>query len=290
MIMRHNLVGFLPLSVAACAILALAIWAARPANSSELVHFESIVYPPTPFKVKRAKERGIELEPKIGETITGYLNRPAGEGPFPAIILMHGCSGMGRWSGIWSRRLVEWGYVVLDMDSFGPRGIDKGVCFRTDHIAGPFSRALDAHGAKAFLATLPFVAPERIGVVGMSHGGMSVLQAINRSTTTRIDGEPFRAAVALYPSCDPNTQPNAPILILIGELDNWTDPKSCERYLAKLGRDHDVTLKIYPGAYHAFDIAGADWLVRGYYVVRYDREAAEDAIKKVRAFLGKYLE
>ena len=290
MIMRCLLVNFPLLSVAAGVILALAVWAAQPANSGELVHFESAVYPPTPFKVKRAEELGIELESKIGETIAGYLDKPDGEGPFPAIILMHGCGGMGRWNGIWSRRLVEWGYVVLEMDSFGPRGIEHGVCFRADHVAGPFSRALDAHGAKAFLATLPFVAPERIGVVGMSHGGMSVLQAINQSTTTKIDGEPFRAAVALYPSCDPNTRPNAPILILIGELDNWTDPKSCERYLDKLGRDHDVTLKIYPGAYHAFDISGVDLLVRGYYVVRYDRTAAKDAMKRMRAFLGKHLE
>ena len=288
--MRRRLVGFLPLSVAACAILALAVWAVQPANSGELVHFESAVYPPTPFKVKRAKEQGIKLEPKIGETITGYLGRPDGEGPFPAIILMHGCGGIRQWNGIWSRRLVEWGYVVLEMDSFGPRGIEHGVCFRADHLAGPFSRALDAHGAKAFLSTLPFVAPKRIGIVGWSHGGMSVLQAINRLTTTKIDSEPFRAAVALYPSCDPNTQPDAPILILIGELDNWTDPKSCERYLANLGRDHEVTLKVYPGAYHAFDSFGVDSLVRGYYVMRYDREAAEDAKKWVRAFLGKHLE
>lgn len=288
--MRQLFARFLSLSVAACAILTLAVWTARPANSSELVHFESAVYPPTPLKVKRAKERGIELEPKMGETITGYLYRPDGEGPFPAIILMHGCGGMARWNEIWFRRLVDWGYVVLDMDSFGPRGIEHGVCFKADHVAGPFSRALDAHGANAFLATLPFVAPKRIGILGMSHGGTSVLQAINRSTTTRIGGEPFRAALALYPSCDPNTQPDAPILILIGELDNWTDPKSCERYLAKLGRDHDVTVEVYPGAYHVFDIAGVNSLVRGHYILRYDREAAEDAIRRVRAFLGKHLE
>ncbi len=271
------------------AIVALDIPLTNAGSLGEPVFFESAVYPPTPFKVKKAKEQGVELETKAGATITGNLYRPDGTGAFPVVILMHGCGGMGRWNDVWRRRLVDWGYVVLDMDSFGPRGIENGVCFSSD-VAGPFSRALDAHGARSFLATLPFVAPKRIGVMGMSHGGMSVLQAINRSTTTKIDGEPFRAAVALYPSCDPNTRPDAPILILAGELDNWTDPKSCERYLAKLGRDHDVTLKVYPGAYHAFDVAGVDTLVRGHYVVRYDREAAKDAMKRMRAFLGKHLE
>ena len=96
--------------------------------------------------------------------------------------------------------------------------------------------------------------------------------------------------MALYPRCDPNTQPDEPILILTGELDNWLPPASCERYLAKLGSDHDVTLKVYPGAHHAFDIAGVDWLVRGHYVLRYDAEAAVDATKRVRAFLAKHLQ
>ena len=125
--------------------------------------------------------------------------------------------------------------------------------------------------------------------MGMSHGGMAALQAVNRTTTARVDGEPFRAAVALYPVCEPSTQPNAPVLILAGELDNWNDPASCARYLAKLGPDHDVTLKIYPGAHHVFDIAGVDLLWRGHFVMRYDREAADDAVKRIRAFLGKHL-
>ncbi len=103
-------------------------------------------------------------------------------------------------------------------------------------------------------------------------------------------GGPFQAAVALYPNCDPNTEPNAPILIPTGELDNVLDQTDCKRYLAKLGPDHDATLKVYPGAHHIFDIAGVDSLWRGHYVMRYDAEAAEDAKVRVRAFLAKHLQ
>ncbi len=271
------------------AIMALDVPLAVAGSLGEPVFFESAVYPPTPFKVKKAKEQGVELETKAGATITGNLYRPDGTGAFPVVILMHGCGGMGRWNDVWRRRLVDWGYVVLDMDSFGPRGIENGVCFSSD-VAGPFSRALDAHGARSFLATLPFVAPKHIGVMGMSHGGNSVLQAIDRSITAKVGGAPFQAAVALYPNCDPNTEPNAPILILTGELDNVLDQTDCKRYRAKLGPDHDVILKVYPGAHHIFDIAGVDSLWRGHYVMRYHPEAAEDAMKRVRAFLAKHLQ
>ena len=49
-----------------------------------------------------------------------------------------------------------------------------------------------------------------------------------------------------------------------------------------------MTLKIYPGAYHIFDIEGvdSDW---GGYIHRYDEAAAKDAFGRVRAFLRQHL-
>src|SRR5687768_2944287 len=62
--------------------------------------------------------------------IPATLLKPDGEGPFPAIVIMHDCSGLGpRSSGApwrWSRDLVEQGYVVLIPDSFSPRGFADG--------------------------------------------------------------------------------------------------------------------------------------------------------------------
>ena len=175
------------------------------------------------------------------------------------------------------------------MDSFSPRGLNHGVCYGSG-FAGPLSRALDAYGARAFLATLPFVAPNHVAVMGMSHGGNSVLKAIDSPITAKVGVEPFQAAVVLYPNCDPNTEPNAPILILTGALDNVLDQTDCPRYLAKFGADHDVNLKVYPGAYHIFDIPGVDTLSRGHYVLRYHAEAANDAEVRIRAFLAKHLQ
>src|SRR5215813_4228834 len=66
------------------------------------------------------------------------LLKPDGAGPFPAVVIMHDCSGLGpRSSGApdrWGKELLSQGYVVLIPDSFTTRGHPAGVC-TTPHEA-----------------------------------------------------------------------------------------------------------------------------------------------------------
>jgi dienelactone hydrolase len=66
------------------------------------------------------------------EQIPATMLKPEGPGPFPAVVIMHDCSGLGpRSSGApirWARELVEKGYVILMPDSFTARGHASGVC------------------------------------------------------------------------------------------------------------------------------------------------------------------
>src|SRR5512137_2854507 len=66
------------------------------------------------------------------DQLPATLIKPDGAGPFPAIVIMHDCSGLGpRSSGApmrWAQELVPQGYVVLVPDSFSPRGFSDGVC------------------------------------------------------------------------------------------------------------------------------------------------------------------
>jgi poly(3-hydroxybutyrate) depolymerase len=62
--------------------------------------------------------------------LVGLLRRPDGAGPFPAVVLLHGCGG--NWRGMdtrWGARFVRWGYVALSIDSYGPRGIKMFAAF-----------------------------------------------------------------------------------------------------------------------------------------------------------------
>ncbi len=256
----------------------------------EVLEFESVAYtyPPSPLKVRQAKKLGIPVETNTEPSIrlTGYLAKPAGEGPSPAVVLMHGCAGVTEQQSVWSNRLVDWGYVVLSVDSFTPRG-EKHICGRRD-VVPTWLRVLDAYGAKRYLSTRSSVDPARIAVMGTSLGGNVVLDAIKQSTSAGLAMKPFRAAVALYPECETPEPINTPTLVLIGGDDQWASADECVRYVDRLPPPHEMTLRVFAGAHHVFDHPGIDMVELGK-INRYHPEAAEQAIEMIRALFSERL-
>src|SRR5258705_11347691 len=204
------------------------------------------------------------------EWIPIQIQKPDGPGPFPAVVIMHDCSGLGPSSsgapGRWARELVGRGYVVLMPDSFTTRGFPAGLCTNPSprrNDGGPSPRVAAAYAALAHLRTLPFVDGSRVGLMGGSHGGATTLAAMVAPSAS----PGFRAAVALYPGCAPwlgsgttgadgGYGPAGPLLILIGEKDDWTPAEPC-RLLADAAQraGSPLTIKVYPGGYHSFDRA-----------------------------------
>lgn len=218
-------------------------------------------------------------------TLSARLIRPNGAGPFPAMILMHGCSGLRAWGDMWGERLARWGYVVLRPDSFGGRGIRD--CARGNATVDV--RAGDAEAARRYLAARGFVAADRIGLMGMSHGGTAALIAVGGSAEEAQRPEEqktFRAVVSLYPRCYQARAEAilAPILILIGENDHLAPAGSCSTLATRGGNGHPLDIVVYPKATHAFDWKDLDMVYFGQRV-RYNPDAAADAVPRVRAFL-----
>jgi len=190
------------------------------------------------------------------DQIPAQLLKPEGPGPFPAVVMAHDCSGLGPKSGgaprRWARELLSLGYVVILPDSFSTRGFPDGVC--TDPSprrieVSPLRRARDVRDAAAYLRTLPYVDARRIGLMGGSHGGATTLNAMRSAG--------FAAAIALYPRCENIRgvyRPSAPVRILTGEKDDWTPAEPCRKLAEEAGAaGQPVSIKIYPGAHHAFD-------------------------------------
>jgi dienelactone hydrolase len=259
-------------------------------SGAEKVYFDSVAYtyPPSPFKVKQAKKLGIPVktntEPSI--PLTGYLAKPVGEGPFPAVILLHACAGVTESSKVWSDRLVAWGYVVLAVDSLTPRG-EKYICGREATVSA-WIRTLDAYGAKRYLSSRSFVDSSRIAAMGMSLGGNVILQVIKKSTSEKLVMKPFRVAVALYPNCQKTEAINTPTLILIGGADQWHSADTCVGFLERLPPPHQLTLKVFAGAHHVFDHPGMDMVELGK-INRYHPEAAEQAFEMILEHLVEWL-
>ncbi|HEY7139525.1 MAG TPA: dienelactone hydrolase family protein [Methylomirabilota bacterium] len=195
--------------------------------------------------------------------IEGVLFEPEGEGPFPAVVMLHGCTGLRTGTGaiqgklrFWADHLRGLGYVTFLVDSFTPRGIDE-VCTGRHLLSPVRERADDARGALRFLQGRPAVRADRIALLGWSNGAAATLSVLFDQGSA---GRDFRAAVAFYPNCTrkypngPRFRPYAPLYILVGALDDWTPAAPCME-IAERARaaGAPIAIKVYPGAHHSFD-------------------------------------
>lgn len=219
-----------------------------------------------------------------GSGATHELHQPTGPGPHPAVVVLHSCSGVTSTVRHWAAMMARWGYIALVLDSFGPRGVSD-ICGQADQVS-PRRRAEDAFAAAAYLRSRADVLGERVSAVGFSHGGDTALLAASRSAVERNGATPFAAAVAFYPWCPLGGAPIAsPVLILTGDADDWTPAVRCRQlqstWRPEFGR---VSLHVYPGATHAFDVPKLERRYLGH-VLRHDAAATDDAAARVRGFL-----
>jgi len=237
--------------------------------------------------------------------LTGYLFRPAGAGPFPAIVLMHGRAGLysslpGSTVSLeslsvrhryWARFWANAGYVALLVDGFAPRGYPTGFGrgtygARPPEVSEQTVRPLDADGAAAFLQARGDVIADRIGLLGWSNGAMAALARITRPAPP---AGPFRAAIALYPGCAvperEGARPTVPLLLLIAGDDDEVSPQRCVRWAGAIApTTPGFVWHLYEGAAHNFD-----GLALGTRASNEDRAAASAAEVAARAFFSQHL-
>jgi carboxymethylenebutenolidase len=249
--------------------------------------------------------------------IVGYLFKPQGPGPYPAVVILHGrggpysskvnkacmlvsrtepsacnANGLSKRHSMWGQYWAERGYLALLPDSFGPRGkahgfdrFTHGDPDRAD-VNEKTVRPLDAEGALNWLRSQRDVIPSRVFLQGWSNGGSTALNVMQRQNTKA----GYRASLSLYPGCGPQAllapaiATSAPITLLLGSDDEEVSPVRCEE-LAKrsIAAGSKVDVVVYPGATHGFDDPG-----QHHQSSSANRTALEDTLKRAISFVERF--
>lgn len=222
------------------------------------------------------------VEITVGDaTLLGYLARPAGDGPFPGVLVCHENRGLNEHIRDVARRFGRDGYVALALDMLSRQG-------GTDAAGGassapgllsntpPQQFVDDFREGLQHLQSLPYVAAGRIGMTGFCFGG-----GVTWRCATQI--AELKAAVPFYgpnpPLGDvPNIQ--AAVLAIYAEQDQRINA-GIDAIEAAM-QEHNKTFAkiIYPNANHAFHNDTS---------ARYNAEAAQDAWQQMLAWFAEYV-
>jgi dienelactone hydrolase len=245
--------------------------------------------------------------PANGQTLHAQLYKPDGAGPFPTVIALHGCGGLGGQSEPvharyrdWAEQLLKTGHAVLLPDSYGSRELGPQCHAKERRVLARRERVADVNASRQWLLQQPWAARDRISLIGWANGASAVLWAVRPQSLTRSFQADFRSAIAFYPDCRISSglgwSTRVPTLLLIGAQDDISSPSACRQAVeGARGRSALAQLVVYPGAAHDFDranlplraIAGTDAGLpeRGH--IGTDAEARKDAQRRVTDWLAR---
>lgn len=237
------------------------------------------------------------------------IYKPAGDGPFPALLVLHTCGRLEHAHlAYWVEQALASGYVAFVVDSWEQRGLSAGICTMTPRrdFNPVVMRVRDAYDALGHLGKFAFVDGKRVAAIGFSHGGR-VAYLLASKTFARMfqtGDRRFAAAVAIYGECYGKKSKrnriypdiDVPLLALLGEKDADGDPAECVPRLEALkDKGAPVSWHVYPGMGHAWDnprfspprrvsYTGHDDVLFGY-----DPAVRDDTRDKAFAFLARGL-
>lgn len=214
------------------------------------------------------------------ETISAYLAVPEGQGPFPALILIHEWWGLDNWIKSNADDFAANGYVALAVDLYRGKltsSPDEARILSADVPSDRSSKDLTA--GFNYLKNVGGVDSRRIGSIGWCMGG-------GYSLRTALEIPELAACVICYGRLITDTDKlkklNCPLLGIFGQIDRNITTDKVEEFRNSLNEtDINHKIIIYPGAGHAFMNPGNAAL--------YIKEAASEAWKEIYSFLGQNL-
>jgi dienelactone hydrolase len=246
--------------------------------------------------------------PYSGGTLHAQLYKPDGDGPFPTVIALHGCGGLSGHSEPvlpryrdWAEHLLQGGQAVLLPDSYGSRELGPQCRVKERTVRGRRERVEDVTAARQWLLQQPWVARDRISLMGWAGGASALLWAVRPQASTRDVAPDFRSAIAFYPDCRSSAglgwSARVPTLVMIGAKDDVASLPACRQMIdGARGRSALTRFVVYPGAYHDFDrvnlplhaaSGSSDAAAPDHGHVGSDPDARADSLKLVTEWLAR---
>ncbi len=186
------------------------------------------------------------------ETVHGILYMPEGEGPFPALVVIHEWWGLNDWVKQQASNYADQGYVTLAIDLY------RGQVATNPDEAHQIMRGVpedranrDLLAATSYLRSLTTVNGKRVGAIGWCMGGGYALDLA-------IADPKLKVAVINYGhlASDKTTlkKIHASILGIFGGQDKGipvTDVNKFEAEMKALNKKVDI--HVFPDAGHAFE-------------------------------------
>ena len=216
--------------------------------------------------------------PQGSGTMRGYFARPAKDGKWPGVVVIHENRGLNRYIEDVARRLAVASFVAFAPDALTPLGGYPGDEEKAAKLFGqldPAKRTEDLVAAVGFLKSRP-ECTGKVGAVGFCFGGGMV-------NTFAVRLPDLAAAVPFYgaqPSAADTAKIKAPLLIHYAGLDERINAgwPAFEAALKANGVRYEMFM--YPGTNHGFHNDTTP---------RYDEDAAKLAWLRTISFLNANL-
>lgn len=263
------------------------------------------------LKTQAAPFQSIPISAEVSElgpfsSIANAVFKPPGAGPFPAVVIAHSCGGVNRpHIRERMRELLGAGFVVLAVDSFGPRGFSSG-CGGSAGRLGVSTTVMDAYTALDHLGRLAIVDASRIYATGYSWGALvTTMLASPQSGEAFASRLRFRALVSNYGACSVQRSATSarfrylqddsdrPLLMLMAGEDREYKPADCFPLLEDLkAAGKAVAWHVYADTHHAWDQRdhnGSVKVTTGWgevSVYLYNAEATRDSTRRMIEFFN----
>jgi len=224
--------------------------------------------------------------PTPAGAMPAQLSRPAGAGPFPAVVVIQEAFGLNAHIKDVGQRLAGEGYVTIAPDVFhrGGRGRTAGYdeLPKALQLMGELTDAgivEDVRAAVDHLRTLPYVRADRIGITGFCMGGRVSFLAASKLPDAIAAAVPFYGG-GIAPEWTATVK--HPVLAFFGDQDPFIPNEQVETLRAEAKRlGKPVEIVVYAGAPHGFFCNERD---------SYRPDAAKDAWARLLAFFGEHLQ